>query len=93
LGCLEGIVQGRSLRHILARVWEVGIEIFGCLALVDAGKVGNHHAGQRAHLVLAARDGDLGAVHVHFAVADVVEPGPGKDRIAVLRLTWNLEGE
>lgn len=38
-------------------------------------------AGRHARL-----DGDVGAVHVHFAVADVVEPGPGKDGLAGRRV-------
>lgn len=33
-------------------------------------------------LLGAAGDGDGGAVHVHFAVADLVEPGPSEGVVA-----------
>ena len=45
--------------------------------------VGDEHVGVAREVVGAtAGDGDRGAVHVHLAVAGVVEPGPGEDGIA-----------
>lgn len=34
---------------------------------------------------------DLGTVHVHLAVANLVEPGPGNESLAVRSVRWDLE--
>jgi len=65
----------------------VGIEnILGssgrALAALDL-KVGNEHGRQRAHLIAGtALDGDCGAAHVEFSVAESVLPGPSEDSVA-----------
>ena len=41
----------------------------------------------------ATRDSDGGAVHVHLAVADTVEPGPGEGVFASLDSLWDFEVE
>jgi hypothetical protein len=61
--------------------------------LVDAGQVGDEHGRQRAHGVRSAGDRHFRAVHVHLAVADVVEPGPSHDGGTTLNLSGYLEGQ
>jgi hypothetical protein len=66
--------------------------VAGTLAL----DVGNSHVGEcveAGSVVRAAGDGDGGAVHVHLAVADFVEPGPCHGHLAVGKLLGNCEGE
>lgn len=79
---------GRGIRLVGAGVGESEIRsLLGGAAVVD---VGDEEGGARAQggntLVVslggASSDGDGGAVHVHLAVANLVEPGPGEDDIA-----------
>jgi hypothetical protein len=44
-------------------------------------------------LVAPAGELDLCAVHVHFTVADIVEPRPRKNCASIFDFRWNLEGE
>ena len=44
-------------------------------------------------MVRSTRDGNLGTVHVHLSVADVVEPGPSHDCVSILDLWRRCEGE
>ena len=65
--------------HRVAGVGELNIGAFGGAALV--ANVGDEHvgqSGQSARATLGAGNGDRGAVHVHLAVADLVEPSPGQ---------------
>lgn len=51
---------------------------FGALGSGCSVDVASAVVGEAFKTLGAAGDGDGGAVHVHFAVADLVEPGPGE---------------
>jgi len=78
---LEWVVEG-TLGDILSRVGEVSVELFGGGASVS--DVGGEHGWESVELVGTTADGDLGAVHVHFSVANVVEPSPCENGTAIL---------
>jgi len=78
---LEWIVES-ALGNILSRVGEVGVELFGGGASIS--NVCSEHGWESVELVRATADGDLGAVHVHFSVANVVEPSPCENGTAIL---------
>lgn len=73
--------RARLLFDVGARVGELDVSALGGgAAVVD---VGDEHVGETGEVAaLGAVDGDGRAVHVHLAVADVVEPGPGEDGVA-----------
>lgn len=86
LGGQVGLVSGEL--DDLTRVGEADVLALGGGAAVD---VGNEHVGEagsalggRALGGGAALDSDGRAVHVHLAVSDAVEPGPGEGVLAGL---------
>lgn len=67
--------------NVLARVWELDIESLCSATSVLGWNVEDGHVRKRAESGLSTRstrDGDWGAVHVDFAVSNVVVPSPGK---------------
>jgi hypothetical protein len=66
----------------LARVGDVEHALAGGAPAVDIGDEQLRERVEEAVVGRAARDGDGGAVHVHLAVADLVEPGPGEGGVA-----------
>ena len=42
-------------------------------------------------IATTSTDIDLGTVHVHLAVANLVEPGPGNEGLAIRSVRWDLE--
>lgn len=79
--------------HGLSRVGEDDVG-----TIVDVGcwgsDVGNEHVGQLVEGVratVAACDRDRSTVHVHFSIADLVEPGPSKSIVAVGDIVGNGE--
>lgn len=52
---------------------------------------GKRHVARVFTLRRTALDGDLSAIHVHLAVTNLVEPGPGKKRLSGRRIFGDLE--
>lgn len=81
-----------KLVEVLARVGELDIGAFlGAAAVAD---VGHKHVRQAVQIVRGAAGtshADGGTVHVHFSVADLVEPGPGDGVVAGAELLTYLE--
>lgn len=90
-----------TLDEVLARVGVVEV-----LSLSSAArrvrKVGNEHVRQRREglrsalgrsLARSAADLDRSTVHVEFAVANLVEPGPGEGVLAIRNLGGHLDGK
>lgn len=88
---LEGIVGGVVLGNVFAGVWEISVEHFGGLAPIV--NVGSEHWREVVHLAASTGYRDRGTVHVHFPVANIVEPSPSQNSIAVLNLRRHDEGE
>jgi hypothetical protein len=85
-GSTTGATNGRAKAGVGAELLNVGTGVgvghVGALdgGTVEAGDVGNEHVGEAVERdgTGAARDLNGGAVHVHLAVADLVEPRPGE---------------
>lgn len=74
-----------------ARVGELEDTLAGRAGI---GDVGNEHVGKGVVVVVAVRatgDRNGSAVHVHLAVADLVEPGPGESSLTGLELLGDLD--
>jgi len=55
-------------------------------------EIGNKHTRQALHLrviIDAPSNVNSNAIHVHFAIADRVEPGPGEGSLTILHARWN----
>ena len=80
------------MHGVLARVGEVNIEGLDSLARVLGANVVDRHVWERVERSIgatAASDGDWSAVHVHFAIANDIVPGPGEDVVPGGYVLWN----
>ena len=80
-------VEGLLLDYVFAGIWEVDVGGLGGRATI--ANVGGHHSRKFAELVLTTGNGDLGAIHVHLSVADVIEPSPCKNCVSVRHFIRN----
>lgn len=92
-------------RNGRAVVSDISLEDVWALGKGDAGSLGQYILGRPQLAVLfqtspilgrsargrAAVDDDVRAVHVHFAVAEHVEPRPGKHGVSGRRVVGNVE--
>lgn len=71
--------------NVLSWIRKLDVVLLGRRTSIDALKVGNEHLRKRVHLrTITSSDLGIDAVHVDFAVADGIEPGPGHSGFAVL---------
>ena len=106
-GALTLVALARGLAfHRLSRHGEVHILAFDGLALPRAVDIGDEHRWEAIESVttsdgflflgaalasVAASNGDLGAVHIHLAVTDFVEPSPSEQGFSRRSALRNLE--
>lgn len=79
---------------VLPGVGEDGVDaLCGGACAADVCREEGRPLGAAREAAAAARDGHRGAVHVHLALARLVEPCPGEDGFPALCLLWDLDFE
>lgn len=74
--------------------WVRELDVLALDGSASVGNIGNEDAGTVRKLggwcgTGSLIDGNGSAVHVHLAIADLVEPGPGEQRIS----SWGIAGD
>jgi len=91
---LEG--TGSTASDVFPGVLESVVGRLSGLACALGGDVGNSHIGkclESSRILGATADIDVGAVHVHLPVADLVEPSPSQSKLTGGKLGGNSEWE